>query len=275
MRDDEFASLSQLLEQEFGLARTCFSREKLEKKLANRLRELNIASFGDYLEHFRKDGTFWKEHSFLPAYILNMESYFLREMTQFRLFSELLPAVMAGKSASQNRDVRILSAGCAAGQEPYSIAIVLRESGIAFDGWDLRIVGLDVDTEAIRKAGHGIYHSYALRGVEDRIIDHYFQLIGRDFYRLKPDLLSTVAFRQANLLHPLPFEADYFDFVFCRNVLIYMSDEGAAKIAGNIWKCLSPKGYLFLGQSEAMRRTDRLFVPAKYPDVAVYRKGPA
>lgn len=272
LQEDDFRYFAMLLQNEFGISLRHIHRETLEKRLISRLRELKLKSFSQYREHLLESVSLSRELHLLPARLLNMESYFLREKPQFDLFSSLLTQVQTGKGRGKDRKIRILSAGCSSGQEPYSIAIVIKESGITPAGRLPAITGVDIDASALEKARHGIYHAYALRGVGNSIINRHMQKISRDYYRLKEEILRSVTFSEANLLCPDPIAEGEFDFIFCRNVLLYMSRAAAARITENLWKSLADGGYLFLGQSEVLPAPGTSFIPVKYPDVTVYRK---
>jgi len=273
MNNIEFNLLRDFIEEEFGLSLKNQEREVLSKRLEPNLIKLKLKSYREYYNYLLSHPSSKTELNSLPSIIMNMESYFLREKAQFNVFIDLFNKIRKERAGKSNRTIRILSAGCSEGQEPYSISISIRNSGISIGGWDIRISGLDIDPVSIGKAREGIYNSYSLRGVEKNISGKFFSKTGSDHYRLNTDIIKTVDLLQGNILNPTVFKGlQNLDFIFCRNVLIYMGIKAKNRIALNLWEALSYNGYLFLGQSESFIKQDVLFRPAHFPDVIVYQK---
>ncbi len=182
------------------------------------------------------------------------ETYFFRYADHFRAFSEaILPGRIEARAAA--RQLRLLSAGCASGEEPYSLAILTRERlAAAIDAWDVRIQAVDVSPAAIRKAKRAVYSAWSLRETPPDIRQRCFQGDGREFspHRAAREM---VAFEERNLLHDDPafWAAGAFDVVFCRNVTMYFAPEAARAVIARIARSLVPGGYLFLGHAETLR----------------------
>ena len=271
--DKEFTLLKDLIGQEFGLSFKTYTKEDLAKKLLPRLKKLRMMSFGEYYDYLTEDFSAKAELNALPASIMNTESYFLREFPQYRLFIELLQQLVESGKADLCKTVRILSAGCAFGQEPYSISMLLRTYKKALLGWKIHITAIDINPAALEKAQIGVYHSYSFRNSNSDFTKKYFAKTEKDYYRLDSDIIRSVDFKQANILDSASFrDSPALDFIFCRNVLIYMNLSAENRIARNFWEALSKGGYLFLGQSESFRRQTKLFNPVQFPDVTVYQK---
>jgi len=279
MHDTEYRALKSLIEDEFGLSLT-YGKETLAKKIQPRLSLLRLKSIREYLDYLMNNRMAKIELRDLPCHLMNTESYFLREYAQFELFVELFRKKKKEKLLQGNTSFTILSAGCSEGQEPYSISMLLRNNLDGLQWRNVKIFGLDINISALEKAQKGIYSSYSFRNLHNDKIERYFQKTTstscdapRRCYRLKTDIVKSVEYLQGNILQPLPLKGLLnLDFIFCRNVLIYMSGKAIDKIAMSLWEALSDDGYLFIGQSESLRKHDDLFIPVSFPEVTVYRK---
>jgi len=180
------------------------------------------------------------------------ETYFFRHVDQFLALREVaLPERLSARAAS--RSLRLLSAGCASGEEPYSLAILLRERGIE-PGFEVAVHGVDLNPESLAKAARGLYSPWALRETPEDIRGRWFTQEGRDF-RLNKALRESVHFAQHNLVLDAPslLPAGCFDVIFCRNVLMYFTTEQATGIVARLARALAPGGFLFLGHAETLR----------------------
>lgn len=199
------------------------------------------------------------------------ETYFFRNLDQFRALEErVLPECAA---AAARRPLRILSAGCASGEEPYSIAIVAREleAGGVIHGAE--ITGIDVSTQALAKARRAHYTAWALRGTPERIRGEYFQRRGRDFV-LRSDIAGAVRFEERNLARA---DRDFwrpaiFDVVFFRNTFMYFAPDVAAATIARIAQALVPGGYLFIGHAETLRGLSDAFELQHSHETFYYRR---
>jgi chemotaxis protein methyltransferase CheR len=180
------------------------------------------------------------------------ETYFFRHADQFEALCDVaLPERLSARAVS--RSLRLLSAGCASGEEPYSLAILLRERGTE-PGFEIAIQGLDLNPESLEKAARGLYSPWALRETPEAIRERWFSKEGRDF-RLSKSLRDSVRFDQHNLVRDADglLLAGSFDVVFCRNVLMYFTTEQATALVARLARALAPGGFLFLGHAETLR----------------------
>jgi chemotaxis protein methyltransferase CheR len=186
------------------------------------------------------------------------ETYFFRNAEQFQALREIVLPERA-RARALNRRLRILSAGCASGEEPYTLAIVVREQA-ALAGYEVSIRGADVNPERLLRAAAGRYSSWALRETPDELRDRYFRQDGRE-YVLDPELRSAVTFEERNLaeLGIGLWQPQTLDVVFCRNVLMYFAPEVARAVVDRIAGSLVPGGYLFLGSAETLRGVSQDF----------------
>ena len=180
------------------------------------------------------------------------ETYFFRHMEQFRAFSEVA-LVEAARRSGGVTPLRILSAGCASGEEPYSLAMSVHERGIDLPrGASIRAV--DINADMLEKARRGIYSSWSLRETPPDMQRRWFHGSGRDF-ELDGAIRAAVSFREANLAqdHSDLWTALSYDVIFCRNVLMYFTPEAAQALVARLTRALVPGGHLFLGHAETLR----------------------
>jgi chemotaxis protein methyltransferase CheR len=191
------------------------------------------------------------ERSIAEAMTINETSFF-RDGRPFELLrTDLLPKIIEARR--HERCLRFWSAACSAGQEAYSLSMLLLEHFPALNGWNIRIEGTDICGEVVEKAQAGTYRRIEMnRGLPARFVVHYFDHVGED-WTIKPEIKRMCNFRLANLCSPsLPFNRsdDRFDVIFLRNVMLYFSQETRKTLLAGIHKLLAPDGVLFLGSSE-------------------------
>ncbi|MDA8169974.1 MAG: methyltransferase domain-containing protein [Nitrospiraceae bacterium] len=211
----------------------------------------------------------------LICMLANQETYFFRERPQLSAFGELLRRVKAGKQKKGEHSLRVLSAGCARGEEAYTLNIIIMESGHFLWGWDINVLGVDINRDSVDRAKKAVYTGNSLRpskkNAED--ISRYFDE-DNNLYALKAPWRRNVSFMAGNLLEEKTYSGlgGAFDFVFCRNLFIYMPDEAIRKVSGYLYDCLTPGGYLFAGTSEPLNEKTQLFSPVRCCDSVFYIK---
>ncbi len=178
------------------------------------------------------------------------ETFFFRDKTPFDQFSNvILPAMKAARAGKRN--LRIWCAASSTGQEPYSLAMILKEKEAELAGWKFDIVGTDICSEVLEKSKAGIYTQFEVqRGLATPLLLKYFEKIGEGWH-ISPKLKAMVQFKPANLIKDFS-TLGQFDVVFCRNVLIYFDQDTKTDILGRISKQLAPDGYLMLGAAETV-----------------------
>jgi chemotaxis protein methyltransferase CheR len=261
--------LGDLIQERFGLTFEGVRQDILAARLSPRLRELHLDSPRAYYEYLRFHPQRDAEFDRLPVLVTNNETYFFRETRQFEVLVEhVVPERRAGSPA---RSLRLLSAGCSSGEEPYSVGIALHNAGHAPGRvWD--IDGCDLNPERIARAREAVYEEGSLRACDAEARRRYFTQEG-DRFRLRERYRVGVRFFQSNLLSPgFALERDAYDVVLCRNLLIYFGDAAFDRLVGLLARSLVPGGYLFLGHSESLfdRTTDLL--PVVLGGAVVYRK---
>src|SRR6267142_66733 len=255
-RLDEVERFRSLVACRLGLqfedAKLSFLAEVLRRRLetSGRISET-------YLARLEAD-TSREELGVLAQELTVPETYFFRNIDQFRAFSEIVVPERVHAQAAQRR-LRILSAGCASGEEAYTIAIVLRE--IALDpSWKVSIQGVDMNRAMLEKAARAHFSDWALRGAPAEIQHKWFRRNGSDFV-LVDAIRSSVQFAVENLAEDDTnlWQPDTYDVVFCRNVIMYFTPQNAQTLVTRIARSLAPGGYLFLGHAETLRGLSKDF----------------
>jgi chemotaxis protein methyltransferase CheR len=209
-----------------------------------------------------------KEVNRLFDAITTNETFFFREPLQFEVFiNEILPNVIERKHGMKN--IRIWSAACSSGEEPYTLAMLLKEKRPDVTA---EIIATDISQQVLGAAERGIYSSYSIRNVEDHYMKKYFTQKG-ETYALDDKIKHSVRFRQHNMLSALrPPELNNFDVVFCRNVLIYFDIKTKQDAVSTAYDSLSNGGYLVIGSSESLHNVTRAFKPITINRVVAYEK---
>ncbi len=230
----------------------------LYSRLSRRVRTLGLRSFGEYCDYIRNRGTNEEILELVNAITTNMTAFF-RENHHFEFLSrDVVPELLRHNSGTCK--IRIWSAGCSTGEEPYSISIVLRESLSGVVGWDVKIFASDVDSNALTHASRGIYSEEQVSGIPESRLRRWF-LKGKGgqkgMVRMKPGVRDLIDFGQLNLMKnwnvPEPM-----DVIFCRNVIIYFNRSAKITLIERFANTLKEGGYLFMGHSETLfRLTDR------------------
>jgi chemotaxis protein methyltransferase CheR len=278
LSEEEFRLLRDLIHERFGLHFDDGQRASLRARLQARLSSLDLPSFEDYYHHLRFAPQRSEELRRMVSHLTNNETYFFREEAQLRIFAEhVLKALKERKSRSDDRSLRLLSAGCSTGEEAYTIAMIVYDSGQFFWNWEVDVVGLDVDEAALERARKGVYFHNSFRGLPQALKEKHFTREGAG-ERVRDALRRQVRFRLGNLLEAASFEGlKPLDAIFCRNVLIYFSDASIRRAVELFHDALAPGGYLLLGHAESLSRITDAFTPIRFPGAMIYQKpgGPA
>ncbi len=247
LTDSEFDRLRALVRELTGIALADSKKELVYGRLARRLRKLNLKSFAEYCSVVEA-GDDAELQELTNAMTTNLTSFFRENYHFEQLADEALPYLVKYRAAT--RRLRLWSAGCSTGEEPYSIAMVLREAQALFGGWDVRLLATDIDSKVVATAAEGIYAADRLRGVDPRRVDRWFALSDEAAqYKIAEELRALVTFRQLNLLDTWPVKGP-FDVVFCRNVTIYFDKETQRQLFERIAELQEPGAWLFIGHSE-------------------------
>lgn len=246
-------------------------QELVSARLGKRLRACRVASIGAYCELLQSPGG-EEEVTHLIDAISTNHTYFFREEGHFAALREvILPQLLARRTRERWPALRVWSAACSTGEEPYSIAIALSQQLTAgANAWPWRIEATDISTRVLEKARRAIYPAEALSKMEPALVKSAFQVGHSDmegFYRVQPRLQSTVNFRQLNLLEGAAPFSEPFHVIFCRNVMIYFDRATQEELIGRLSQMLVPGGFLMVGHSEsltAIKHPLKMIRPATY-----------
>ncbi|BBN82820.1 chemotaxis protein methyltransferase [Pseudoalteromonas sp. A25] len=245
--DDDFAQLSKRVYQACGIVLGPHKKEMVYSRIARRIRANNLTSFKQYIELIDDDSAD-EFSSFINAITTNLTSFF-RENHHFEYLSNVIIGQLIQKNASTRR-IRIWSAGCSTGEEPYSIAMTIQ--GRFPSGWDVKILATDLDSSVLAKAQEGVYSARSINGLDEKGLKKWFlKNSSGDSYKVKPSLQSMISFKRLNLLEHWPMKGP-FDLIFCRNVLIYFDKDTKDNLFAGYHRILAPGGHLFIGHSETM-----------------------
>jgi chemotaxis protein methyltransferase CheR len=274
--EEAFRLLRDLIHEKFGLYFDENQRSSLRARLQNRLASRGLRSFEDYFHELRFGPDRAEELQSMVSHLTNNETYFYRELPQLKVFADhVLPQIKERKSRAGERTLRILSAGCSTGEEAYTLAMIVFDSGHFFWNWDVEVTGLDVDQAALEKARKGAYQHNSFRGLAPEMKARHFSTAGTSA-QVKEPIRRLVTFRRGNLVEPASFEGlAPLDAIFCRNVLIYFSDAMILRAVRIFRNILAPGGYLCLGHAESLSRITDLFLPVRFQGAMVYQASSA
>jgi len=248
-------------------------RELLKNRLRKRVSALGLKSFGEYYKYLQEQDLDGSEIANMSSAITTNVTSFFREADHFKfLKTQFLPALTAVRAKAGNKKIRCWSAGCSTGQEPYTIAITISEFLGANHGWDIKILATDVSRRVLEIAERGIYKLEHVEKLDASIVKAAFKRgTGRweGFALVKKHLRDMVDVQYLNLMEGEMPPRNSFDFIFCRNVLIYFDKATQQAVLDKYHKCLAPDGLLFLGHSEGLAGGHKGF---KYVAPAVYSK---
>ncbi len=270
LSDKEFRQFSTLVYDRFGIHLSDQKKALVSGRLHKRLRTLGLSSFSAYHKLITEDAS-GAELSELINRISTNHTFFYREKDHFEfLRTHVLPKVFERPARMGPYPLRIWSAGCASGEEIYTVAMVIRDFfGARFKEVDVGLLATDVSLNALDAARAAIYPPVRLAELPKNLREPYFSKINEENLALSEDIRSMVLFKKLNLMdEQYPMKGD-FDVVFCRNVMIYFDEPTRARLVRALYRYVRPGGYLFIGHSESLQRTD---CPFSYVKPAIYRK---
>lgn len=247
MSDEQFYYLVKLAFEQTGIVLNDSKKGMVYGRIMKRIRRLQLVSFEDYCNLLRVNENN-EMAEFINVITTNLTAFF-REDYHFKFLKNV--ALNELKLRNENRQIRIWSAGCSTGQEPYSIAMCVKEQ---LPYWDCKILATDLDSSVLTEAKTGVYDS--VLGIPKRLENKYCeQLMEKNSqYCMTTELKNMVTFKQLNLLRDWPMKGT-FDAIFCRNVLIYFNEQTKLEIIRRFYSLLKPGGYLFIGHSESLQNS--------------------
>lgn len=270
MNDDETRLLVEAIQEQCGVTLSINSGFFLERRLSSRLEALGLSSYLDYYQYLRYDPSGPREMEELIERITTHETYFFREQYQLEAFTEEILPQLATR-LERNRRIQVWSAGCSTGEEVYTIAMLLLESGL-FKGWNIRVMGSDISRKVLATARAAVYGENSFRTTTPLLRRKYFvESAGR--WTVREDVRSMCSFGQLNLISTERFRVlGPQDVIFCRNVLMYLSQEARHRVVEAFYDRLTPGGFLLLGHSESLLNVTTRFDLAHLQKDLVYRK---
>ncbi|MGE5275475.1 MAG: CheR family methyltransferase [Acidobacteriota bacterium] len=270
--DDVFRLLRDFIHGYCGIYFDDGSKYLLERRLARRLGLHRLKSFEEYYHFLRYDRKREEELTALIDNLTTNETYFFRENAQLHAFSEEILPDLRERLAGR-KSLRIWSAGCSTGEEPYTIAILLLESGDWWHDWQVEIIGSDINQRVLHTARKGVYKKGAHRATDPRMLAKYFTLDEKGDYRVVDRVKELVSFSYVNLLDPHKTSLiGGMDVIFCRNVIIYFDREAKKTVIESFYHKLRDGGYLLLGHSESLINLSNAFVLRTLKHDMVYQK---
>lgn len=243
----------------------------MQARLNKRLRATKLPDYESYYRFLTARGNTQELIQFLDCIATNL-TYFFREIQHMKFLEQVLPDLLAEKRKRRDCRLRVWSAGCSSGEEPYSLAMCILPHLDAFPECDFRILATDISTRALAVAARGIYPKEKVLKVPEPLRSRYFRPHPPDRaaaqYDVAQALKSIISFRRLNLKDAYPFKGP-FDYIFCRNVMIYFDKWVQENLVNKMSAYLSPGGYLFVGHSESLMGLKHSL---KYVRPAVYRK---
>jgi chemotaxis protein methyltransferase CheR len=261
MTEPEFDYLRAFLKARSGLSLSPEKRYLVESRLGPLCKRKALRDLSELVSRLKLGGDRTLERSVVDAMTTN-ETFFFRDRVPFDLFRDvLLPRCLDAQSGP--RKIRIWCAAASSGQEPFSLAMILREAGSRLAGWNVEIVATDISVEVLEKAKAGIYSQFEVqRGLPIQLLLKHFTQIGEN-WQIAPAIRSMVSFRPLNLIQNFG-HLGTFDIVFCRNVLIYFDADTKADVLRRVAQALTPGGAVLLGAAETVIGLSEALVP--HPD---------
>jgi len=247
LSEREFERIRRRLYGAAGISLSDAKRTLVIARLSKILRRLKLRGFDAYLDFLEGEGTPADAQDFVNALTTNL-TRFWREDHHFSHLVAHVGDLMRTRTSVARRRLRIWSAGCSTGQEPYSIALSLLAAWPELKRWDFRILATDIDTSVIARAASGTYSEGELNGLSPERVRLFERLEGGRI-RVPEAAASVVAFRPLNLMAPWPMKGP-FDAIFCRNVAIYFDKPTQSQVFARLGDILAPGGFLYIGHSE-------------------------
>jgi chemotaxis protein methyltransferase CheR len=267
LNEHELSEIRMLIEERTGIHFDDSRERFFSTRVREHLREKGYGRGMDLLRAIRKTNV---EYEALLERLLTQETTFFRYPAVFEAFEKrVLPELHVKKFWRNPRTLRVWSAGCSTGEEPYSIAITILDSLSFADAWNVEILATDVGRQALKHAERGIYSGRSMASVSEKQLANHFSKVDGG-HQMKTRIRKLVNFAQLNLASPV--YVGRMDLIFCMNVLIYFTEERRRAMVQRFFDALEPGGYLFLGHSESISKMPVKFQAIVLGDCILYRK---
>jgi chemotaxis protein methyltransferase CheR len=269
LTEQEFDKFAKLIYEESGIFLKSVKITLLSNRLRKRLIALKLNSYSEYFTYIQSLTNRSKEIEALLDVVSTNETYFFRNEKQFEALQiQCLPDIVNKKH--KEKKLRIWSAGCSTGEEPYTIGICIFELMPQFRDWHIEIIATDIAASVLDFAKKGEYSGRRIDKVRPDLLKKYFNNnnLHPEYYTIKDEIKNIINFKMLNLFKD-PYPLD-LDIIFCRNVMIYFDKEHQKKLLAGFYKSISKSGYLFLGHSETIHTISDDFVYKKVLDTPIY-----
>jgi chemotaxis protein methyltransferase CheR len=270
LEEDVFRLLRDLIRDYCGIYFDDDARYLLEKRLSRRARNHHLSNFRDYFRYLLYDKNRDEELTAIIDILTVNETYFFREQNQLRAFSEeILPELR--ETNKDRKRMKIWSAGCSTGEEPYTVAMLVMEKGY-FLGWDIDISGSDINHRVLQVARSGMYRKNSFRTIDNYYLRKYFKEQD-SLFKISDTVKQYVNFSHLNLLDSFKTKLmGSMDVIFCRNVLIYFDHPSRKRVVDMFYERLTDGGYLLLGHAESLINISTAFTLRHFKYDMVYQK---
>ncbi len=265
LTDIEFQKFQKLIHDESGITFSDTNRPVLESRIRDALRNKELGSAEEYYTLVLSSEDELNE--MLDSVTTNLTRFFRNQPHFETLEKYVLPEIIKRKTASGDKIIRVWSAGCSTGEEPYSIAMVLQENVPA--QFKIEVLASDISLKSLMTARAGFYEDSKIVGIPDKYLDKFLEKKSSG-WQFKDVIRKLIQFDYHNLTHDPP--NSNVDIVFCRNVIIYFDEVGQKSVIDGFWRAMAPQSYLFIGHSESLFGMDTKFVFFKTPASCIYKK---
>jgi len=267
LSESELDEIRTLIEQRSAILFDASRERFFSTRLLDFIEEKQLSSGHELLRHIKSSSI---EYESLLEQLLTQETSFFRYPAVYEaLEKRIVPEIEERKFWENPRVLRIWSAGCSTGEEPYSIAITLCEALKFAEAWEVEVLATDISRRALRHAERGLYTNRTLQNVAPQRVDLYFTQ-AKHGYQVRPRIRKMISFAQMNLIEPV--YVGKVDCIFCMNVLMYFSEERRRAILQRFYDALEPGGYFLLGHSETLSNVPLKFESVVRGDCRIYRK---
>ncbi len=272
MSDDEFTLLRDCIYAHCGMYFDHDSKYILEKRLSHRLTDLNLSTFYDYYHYLKYNRSKDQELMDIMDVLTTNETYFFRESFQLKAFSdEIIPEMIKTKTAQGNRSLRIWSAGCSTGEEPYTIAMLLSTIP-QLTGWKIEVIGTDISQKVLQQARRAVYGKSSFRATEESDLRKFFHQQDAG-YKVNDSIRELVTISHLNLFDTNRLTMlGKVDLIFCRNVIIYFDQAAKKRVIESFHSALYDGGFLLLGHSESLMNITTSFTLRHFKNDMIYQK---
>lgn len=273
LTDVELSAVCEVISSHTGLNFPIERWATLRRSFVMAAREFGYKNMSGFIDWLLSSNLNKDQIETLSSFLTCSETYFWREPQVFSALTDFILPELIRSQKNGTRSIRIWSAGCSTGEEPYSIAIALHKTIKKIEDWDISILATDINLKAIRKASSGIYNEWSFRNTPASLKNRYFNLMEDRKYEIIPQIKKMVTFNCLSLIEMTPLiNVNSIDIIFCRNVLMYFTNEWATRVSQNFFHSLNEDGWLVVSSCELSSQLFSKFSPVNFPGAILYQK---